>query len=88
MNKSLKVLIVDDTPDYIKMLRNVLEPEGYRILVASDGETALRIAERTARHYIAGHPDAHYGWLRDVQAAKEQPDNRAYTGNICHYQGR
>ncbi|MBM3238300.1 sigma-54-dependent Fis family transcriptional regulator [Candidatus Poribacteria bacterium] len=48
MSKNIvsKVLIIDDVPDNIKMLRNVLEPEGYSILVASDGETALRIAER------------------------------------------
>jgi len=39
-----KVLIVDDIPANLKMLRDVLKPEGYRILVASDGQAALETA--------------------------------------------
>jgi len=42
-----KVLIVDDDVNNIRRLRDVLEPEGYRILIASDGGTALKIAERS-----------------------------------------
>ncbi len=43
-NAQSKVLIVDDVPANLKMLRDVLKPEGYRILVASDGQTALETA--------------------------------------------
>jgi len=39
-----QVLIVDDTPDNLKILWDVLEPEGYKILAAPNGKTALRIA--------------------------------------------
>ena len=39
-----KVLLVDDTPANLKLLRQALEPEGYSILIASSGETALKIA--------------------------------------------
>jgi len=39
-----RVLIVDDVPANLKMLRDVLKPEGYGILVASDGQTALGTA--------------------------------------------
>jgi DNA-binding NtrC family response regulator len=39
-----KVLIVDDVPANLKILRDTLEPEGYRILGASNGESALKIA--------------------------------------------
>ncbi|MBN1425222.1 sigma-54-dependent Fis family transcriptional regulator [Candidatus Fermentibacteria bacterium] len=38
------VLIVDDVPANLKILRDVLEPEGFSILGASDGPAALRIA--------------------------------------------
>ena len=46
MNEKIrpKVLIVDDTPANLKILRDTLEPEGYEILGASNGEDALRIA--------------------------------------------
>jgi len=40
-----EVLIVDDIPDNLKMLWDALEPEGYKILAASNGKEALRIAE-------------------------------------------
>ena len=36
------VLIVDDEPDILLMLRVVLEAEGYVTALAGDGETALR----------------------------------------------
>ena len=39
-----KILIVDDTPANLKVLRQALEPEGYNILAASNGETAHKIA--------------------------------------------
>ena len=52
-----KVLIVDDTPENLRLLRQALEPEGYSILVASNGEGALKIAG-------SAHPDL---ILLDVQ---------------------
>ncbi len=39
-----RVLLVDDTPANLKLLRQALEPEGYRILIAPSGEAALKIA--------------------------------------------
>ena len=52
-----KVLLVDDTPANLKVLRQALEPEGYSILIATGGEAALRIAR-------SAHPDL---ILLDVQ---------------------
>lgn len=37
-----KVLIVDDEPDILLMLRINLEAEGFQTALAADGETALR----------------------------------------------
>src|SRR3954464_10775506 len=37
-----RVLIVDDEPDILLMLRVNLEAEGYETSLAADGETALR----------------------------------------------
>jgi sigma-B regulation protein RsbU (phosphoserine phosphatase) len=40
-----KILLVDDTPANLKVLRQALEPEGYSILVATNGEAALKVAQ-------------------------------------------
>ncbi|MBI3229156.1 MAG: diguanylate cyclase [Burkholderiales bacterium] len=42
--RALSVLIVDDTPANIGLLRNMLAPEGYQIFAATSGEMALKIA--------------------------------------------
>jgi CheY-like chemotaxis protein/phosphoribosyl 1,2-cyclic phosphodiesterase len=38
------VLIVDDAPDVVSLLTRTLQSEGYRLLSAEDGESALQIA--------------------------------------------
>ena len=45
-NMGSKVLIVDDVPDNLKILRDTLEPKGYKIIVATNGKAALRAADR------------------------------------------
>src|SRR5262245_28990710 len=40
-----QVLIVDDEPANVNVLSDLLESRGYRILAATSGEIALRIAE-------------------------------------------
>jgi len=46
LKRAARVLIVDDEPDVLLLLRIELEAEGYETLLAADGETALRrIAE-------------------------------------------
>lgn len=42
MSGKHRILIVDDEPDVLLTLRMVLEAEGYAVLLAADGETALR----------------------------------------------
>jgi len=43
----LCVLIVDDSATVREILRDVLEPEGYRLLVAASGNETLEIVEQT-----------------------------------------
>ena len=40
------ILIVDDDPQIVRVLTLVLESEGFKLLTANDGVTALEIAER------------------------------------------
>ena len=43
-----KILVVDDDPDFCEWVRFVLEPQGYEIVTASDGQQGLRLAETAA----------------------------------------
>jgi two-component system alkaline phosphatase synthesis response regulator PhoP len=45
-----RILVVDDDPDIVRLLCAYLERDGYAVLVAYDGETALHILRRE-------HPD-------------------------------
>ncbi|MBM3224433.1 MAG: response regulator [Candidatus Tectomicrobia bacterium] len=45
---TVTVLIVDDDPDIVRLLQVALRPEGFRLLAAYDGETALQLV-RTER---------------------------------------
>jgi DNA-binding NtrC family response regulator len=47
-----KILLVDDTPANLAVLSAALEPEGYEILAAPDGATALRLAAKAAPDLI------------------------------------
>ena len=46
MSPKEKLLIADDNPVNINVLRDALEPHGYEILAAPNGDTALKIAQR------------------------------------------
>ncbi len=43
-NYNSRILIVDDTPENISLLTEMLQSQGYQILAANDGERALKIA--------------------------------------------
>ena len=47
-----KILLVDDTPSTIEMVRSALESKGYEVFVATTGEKALKRAELTAPDII------------------------------------
>ena len=40
------VLVVDDEPQLRNLLCRILEQEGYRVMAANDGDTALQIARK------------------------------------------
>ena len=50
MNKKHNILIVDDTPENLQVLGNMLEQEGYEVRIATSGPEALHDAGKT-------HPD-------------------------------
>ena len=53
MKKSdIKILLVDDEPDIIEILRYNLSQEGYQVFSAKDGETAINKAEKQIPNLI------------------------------------
>jgi DNA-binding response OmpR family regulator len=47
-----RVLVVDDEPDAVELLREFLTAKGYEVAVASDGEMALRLVKEERPHLI------------------------------------
>ena len=45
-NNKIKILIVDDEPDIIEILKFNLENEGYNVTSAADGKEALKLADK------------------------------------------
>jgi two-component system alkaline phosphatase synthesis response regulator PhoP len=50
--KDTKILLVDDEPDIIEIIRFNLEQNGYQISTASDGLEAIKVAEKEIPHLI------------------------------------
>jgi len=50
MRAMATVLVVDDQPDIVRLVRDYLERGGFLVLTAADGEQALQVARRS-------HPD-------------------------------
>ena len=48
MSERATVLVVDDDPDIVALMRDFLEAEGYAVLTAGDGEAALELIDREA----------------------------------------
>jgi len=42
-----RVLVVDDRPENIRLMQDILAPAGYTVLVASNGAAALQQAQAT-----------------------------------------
>ena len=45
MSDKTRILVVDDEPDIVKLLKSSLEAEGYEVLTAADGEEGFRMAQ-------------------------------------------
>ena len=68
-----KVLIVDDEARILRLVRSNLEPQGYKVLTAMDGESALTAAEMN-------DPD---GWPSFWELAKmPHPHIEHTTGDV------
>jgi len=44
VSDAARILVVDDVPENVRLLAAVLEPQGYEVVVATDGRVALELA--------------------------------------------
>lgn len=43
----MKILVVDDDPDFVEITRMILSAEGYEVMTASSGDQALQVMRET-----------------------------------------
>jgi CheY-like chemotaxis protein len=46
MSKEKRILLVDDEPDFIQLMKFWLESKGYSVITAGDGENAVDLAKK------------------------------------------
>ena len=46
-SRTTRILVVDDEPNLVHLVRGYLEREGYEVVVAVDGPTGVRLAQET-----------------------------------------
>ena len=75
-----KILIIEDIPDNVEVVRRALSATGYELIHAPDAETGLQMAVSQLPDLILldlGLPDYDgqtlVGWLRDEPALQETP---------------
>jgi DNA-binding response OmpR family regulator len=47
-SKRIRILVVDDDSNILRMIQRILELEGFEVVTASDGESALELFNKTA----------------------------------------
>ena len=77
------ILIVDDDPDILELLKMNLEPEGYNIRMANDGERAVQSAcmnppDLILLDVMMPHKDG-------FQVHRRTQKYRAYQKRSCHF---
>ena len=59
----MKILIAEDDPLTREGLRDILLAEGYQVVTAPDGQTALECYRTEKPHAVSGYNDAPSQWL-------------------------
>lgn len=72
-----RILAVDDEPDILELLVEILRSEGYEMLAASDGMAALNLLGRTgADLVITDTMMPHLDGVALIRSMRERPDLR------------
>ena len=74
------ILITDDDPGFRETLGGVFEPQGFRTLMAADGEEALEIVQREQVHLLL--LDMHMPRLTGLETLKRLREWNVQTPSI------
>ena len=75
MDRTYRIMIVDDDPDFVEVTRAVLRSEGYQVTSASDGDEALNMISSEAPDVVL--LDVMMDWpLEGVRISREMMHRR------------
>ena len=84
-SEQAKILVVDDIPQNVKLLADLLTLKGYAVVTASNGEEALAQGRlREARPRPARRDDARHVRVRRLPPHPRRPGDRAAAGRAVH----
>ncbi len=72
------LLVVDDTPETLGFLTDTLDHAGFTVLIATDGESALRLVEQITPDLVL--MDAVMPGINGFETCKRLKRNRLFTG--------
>lgn len=81
--KDIKILLVDDEPDVIEIIRYNLEQEGYNVKTASNGKEALQKAQKNTPHLII--MDVMMPEMDGIEACEELRSDATFNDTIIMF---
>ena len=81
--KDIKILLVDDEPDVIEIIRYNLNKEGYKIYTACDGQEALKKAKKRIPHLII--MDVMMPIMDGIEACEELRNDVRFSDTIIMF---
>ncbi len=81
--KDIKILLVDDEPDVIEIIRYNLEQEGYNVKTAFNGKEALQKAQKNTPHLII--MDVMMPEMDGIEACEELRSDATFNDTIIMF---
>lgn len=81
--KDIKILLVDDEPDVIEIIRYNLEQEGYNVKTASNGKEALQKVQKNTPHLII--MDVMMPEMDGIEACEELRSDPTFNDTIIMF---
>ena len=81
--KDIKILLVDDEPDVVEIIKYNLEQEGYNVKTASNGKEALKKAKKIIPHLII--MDVMMPEMDGIEACENLRSDKAFNDTIIMF---
>ena len=81
--KDIKILLVDDEPDVIEIIRYNLDQEGYKLYTASNGKAAVEKAKKKLPHLII--MDVMMPKMDGIEACEQLRNDKRFNDTIIMF---